>query len=65
MRTLYDDNYGFYENSDDEETFEFYKQVQKNSVYKKCEKCGRKVRIRRDYSICNSCAEKIERGWDE
>lgn len=65
MRTLYDDNYGFYENSDDEETFEFYKQVQKNSVWKKCSKCGRKVRIRRDYSICNSCAERIERGWDE
>ena len=64
MPLLYDDNYGFYEDADDPETREFYNQVQKNSVWKKCSKCGKKVKLRKDYSICNSCAEKMERGWD-
>lgn len=60
----YDDNYGHWTDMDDPENVEFYHKVQKESVWKKCEKCGKKVKLRKDYSICNSCAEKIERGWD-
>ena len=67
MATYYDDNYGHWENMDGpdgEENREFYKQVQKDSVWKKCSRCERRVKLRRDYSICNSCADKIERGGD-
>jgi hypothetical protein len=63
MTSYYDDNYGFYE-IDGPEDIEFYHKVQKESVYKKCEGCGRRVRIRPDYAYCNSCADKRERGYD-
>jgi len=65
--TYYDDNFGFWENMDGpdgEDNREFYKQVQRESVWKKCTSCGRRVRIRPDYAICNSCADKRERGYD-
>ena len=68
MPIYYDDNYGVWENMDEPDgpsNREFYKQVQKDSVWKKCKSCDRKVKIRRSYSICNSCADKIERGWQE
>lgn len=64
MATYYDDNYGFWEDMDDPDNQEFYRQVQRDSVWKKCQGCGRRVKIRRDYAICNSCAEKRERGYD-
>jgi hypothetical protein len=65
MSNLYDDNYGFYEDGDDpEETRKFYQEVQRDSVWKKCKRCGRRVKLRRDYAICNSCADKLERGMD-
>jgi hypothetical protein len=38
--------------------------TQRNSVRKRCQRRGRMVTIRRDYSICNSCADAIERGGD-
>ncbi len=65
----YDDNYGVWEgmeegNPDREDNIAFYKQVQKESVRKKCKRCDKWVRIRPDYAICNSCADKIERGYD-
>jgi hypothetical protein len=63
MTSYYDDNFGFYEIDSDEDV-EFYRQVQRESVSKKCAGCGRKVRIRPDYAYCNSCADKIERGAD-
>lgn len=56
MPSYYDDNFGFYE-IESEEDIEFYKQVQQESVEKICERCGRKVRLRPDYAICNSCAD--------
>ena len=41
MSNLYDDNYGFYEDGDDpEETRRFYNEVQRDSVWKKCKRCG-------------------------
>jgi hypothetical protein len=61
MAMYYDDNYGFYE-IDGPEDIEFYHHIQRESVSKKCQ--GGKVRIRRDYAYCNSCADKRERGWD-
>jgi rRNA maturation endonuclease Nob1 len=62
-RTYVDDNFGTYE-IESEEDIEFYHQVQKESVWKTCQGCGRRVKLRPDYGICNSCADKAERGWD-
>ena len=63
MAVYYDDNYGHYE-IESQEDIDFYHQVQKDSVWKKCKSCERRVKIRRDYAICNSCADRIERGGD-
>ena len=62
MPTYYDDNYGHWKGMEDEEMQQFYHQVQKESVIKKCKDCGETVRIRRTYSICNSCMEVREYG---
>ena len=64
MPTYYDDNYGFWHGMDDPDKVAFYHEVQRNSVRKKCKRCNRMVKIRRDYAICNACAEKMERGGD-
>jgi len=42
----------------------FYREMQRRSVRKKCQGCGRMVKIKPDYGYCNSCADKIERGFD-
>ena len=63
-RSYYDDNYGYWEGMDDPDMQEFYRETQRASVLKKCEGCGRKVKIRPDYAYCNSCATKREQGWD-
>ena len=62
-RTYIDDNFGVYdiESPDD---VEFYHQVQRESVWKTCEGCGRRVKLRPDYGYCNSCATKREQGMD-
>jgi hypothetical protein len=62
-RSYYDDNYGRWD-IDDPDDLEFYHQTQRKSVRKKCQGCGRMVRIKPDYAYCNSCAEKLERGGD-
>jgi hypothetical protein len=56
-----DDNFGHYEDMDDPENVEFYHKVQKESVWKKCTECGRRVKLRPDYAICNACADRIEK----
>ncbi len=61
--TYYDDNFGHYEIEGPEDV-EFYHQVQRESRMKKCQGCGRKVRLRPDYAYCNSCADRRERGGD-
>jgi hypothetical protein len=61
--SFYDDNFGRYE-IDGEDDVEFYNEMQRLSVRKKCQGCGRMVKIKRDYAYCNSCAEKRERGWE-
>ena len=58
----YDDNYGEWHDMDDPDMRDFYREVQKDSVWKKCSICGRRVKIRRSYDKCNSCCERIERG---
>lgn len=63
MPSYYDDNYGHYDIEDDDDR-EFYHQVQEESVTKKCTGCGRTVKLRPDYSICNRCADTLERGGD-
>tara|TARA_R100000049_G_C1863291_1_gene25920 strand:- start:135 stop:317 length:183 start_codon:yes stop_codon:yes gene_type:complete len=57
MPGYYDDNYGWYD-IEDEEDVHFYKRIQKDSVWKKCSYCNRKVKLRRDYNMCNKCAEE-------
>lgn len=64
MATYYDDNFGHWEDMDDPDMRDFYDQVQRESVWKECEKCGREVKLRPGYAICNSCADAIERGMD-
>lgn len=63
MPTYYDDNFGHYEIESDED-IEFYHRVQRESVWKTCNRCGNRVKLRRDYAICNSCADAIEQGFD-
>jgi hypothetical protein len=46
--TYYDDNFGFYD-IESEEDVEFYHAVQKESVWKNCQRCGAKVKLRPDY----------------
>lgn len=61
MPTFFDDNFGHWDDMDDPDNVDFYFQVQKESVEKECAECGRMVRLRPQYSICNSCADRIER----
>ena len=63
MPGYYDDNFGWYE-IESEEDVEFYFENQKKSVKKKCSICGREVKILPQYDKCNSCTDKIEKGWD-
>ena len=63
MPAYYDNNYGFYE-IHDQDDIDFYHQTQRESVWKKCKSCGKRVKIKRDYAICNSCADRLERGGD-
>ena len=63
MPSYYDDNFGHWD-MDEEGSEEFYDYVQKKSVYKKCESCGRMVHIMPHYAYSDSCANKIERGLE-
>ncbi len=63
-RSYFDDNFGHWEGMDDPDNVQFYHQVQRESRRKKCQGCGRMVKIRPDYAYCNSCADRIERGGD-
>lgn len=63
MPTYIDDNFGHYD-IDSDDDIEFYFQVQRESIMKECHGCGRQVKLRPEYAYCNSCADKIEHGWD-
>jgi len=60
----YDDNFGHWDDMDEEENRAFYQHVQRTNVRKKCQGCGKMVMIQPSYSYCNSCADKRERGYD-
>jgi len=62
-RSYVDDNFGTYD-IQDEDDIEFYRDVQKRSVRKKCQGCGRIVKILPSYGYCDSCATKREQGQD-
>ena len=62
-RSYVDDNFGTYD-IQDEDDIEFYRDVQKRSVRKKCQGCGRMVKILPQYGYCDSCATKREQGYD-
>jgi len=64
MPEYYDDNFGHWDGMEDEDMRDFYMQCQRENVSKKCQGCGRTVRIRPDYAYCNSCADARERGMD-
>lgn len=65
----YDDNFGEWEGMDPshpdfEDNMWFYEHCARNSVEKECAGCGRTVKILPQYAYCDSCATKIEQGWD-
>ena len=62
-RTYIDDNFGAYD-IDSDEDIAWYHHVQSESVWKICKACNKRVKLRPDYGICNSCAEVLERGGD-
>lgn len=68
MPIFWDQNFGTWdmgETADDrEENVRFYKQVQKESVWKRCKGCNRRVKIRPEYGYCNTCADAREKGMD-
>lgn len=64
MPSYYDDNFGFYEDMDDPDVQRFYRENQRKSRYVTCRGCGRRVKLLPHYDLCNSCADKMERGLD-
>jgi len=64
MTYYYDDNFGHWEDMDDPDNREYYNYVQRVSVDKECDGCGRIVRILPNYGYCDSCADKREKGID-
>jgi len=63
MTIFVDDNFGTWD-MEDEDDMDFYRQVQEQSVEKTCQGCGCTVRILPQYGFCNSCADRLERGFD-
>lgn len=61
--TYYDDNFGHWEDMDNEDMVRFYHHVQEESVEKECQQCGRLVRIRPQYAICGKCADENEKDY--
>lgn len=63
MPLYYDDNFGAWEDMDEPEVRQFYRKVQRESVWKVCRQCGRRVKLRKEYDLCNSCADANEKGY--
>lgn len=59
----YDDNFGYQTDADGEDRGWFRRHVQRNSIWKTCDDCGRRVKLMPDYGICDSCATRRENGW--
>ena len=48
---------------DQEEQQAFYRKVQDKSILKVCSMCDEDVKILPQYDKCNSCMDKLERGY--
>lgn len=59
----YDDNFGHYD-IEDEDDVQFYHDMQRTNVEKRCAGCNKLVMLQPQYAYCDSCATKIERGQD-
>jgi len=60
----YDDNFGGWHDTDEEEVREFYHNVQVRSVLKECTMCGENGKLLAQYDKCNSCMDRMERGLE-
>jgi hypothetical protein len=64
MEDYYDDNFGRWDMDDDQEEQQvFYRKVQDESIWKVCSMCDEDVKILPQYDKCNSCMDKLERGY--
>ena len=63
MVSYYDSNFGHWDMEDDDDV-DFYHEVQRKSVTKTCQGCRVRVKLLPQYAYCDSCATKIENGWD-
>ena len=63
MKSYYDSNFGHWDMNDGDDV-DFYHDVQSRSVTKTCQGCGHRVKLLPQYGYCNSCATKIEQGYD-
>ena len=64
MGNYYDDNFGCWDVDDDQEEQQaFYRKVQDESILKVCSMCDEDVKILPQYDKCNSCMDKLERGY--
>jgi len=61
MAIFVDDNFGTWD-MEEEGAEDFYREIQKTNIRKKCDGCRRWVKIQPHYGYCNSCATKIEQG---
>ena len=57
-RSFYDDNFGFYDIRD-EDDIEFYREMQRISVRKKCQGCGRMVKISQSARVLQWFAARL------
>ena len=64
MTYYYDDNFGHWDDMEDIDVLNYYHYVQRVSVDKECQGCGRIVRLLPNYGYCDSCATARERGID-
>jgi len=64
IEEYYDDNFGSWHDTDEEEVREFYHNVQARSVSKVCAMCGEKVKLLPQYDKCDRCMDMMERGLE-
>jgi hypothetical protein len=62
MNNYYDDNFGHWDEMENPEMRNFYRNVQKKSIKKICVDCKREVKILPDYECCDQCATRREQG---
>ena len=60
MGKLYDDNFGAHDIRSRADV-ERFRRIQRSSVDKVCEGCGRGVRLKAAYRICHRCAVDRDR----